>query len=139
MASCGAIELILGDTMLTAEKVHTVIIDCLFREGEDTTDHIPVSGVVLNLGFHPGRLKEHTDEIAELLAELPEGFSENMGGGRSFLDACMDKHGEQWGEHRNVDELLTLGLASGLVSYCLPREVWHVLPGGMPYFTVHKL
>lgn len=42
------------------------------------------------------------------------------------------------GEQLNVQELMILGLGIGKVVYCLPREVWSVLPGGVPYFMVKK-
>jgi len=29
-----------------------------------------------------------------------------------------------------------LGIASGKLSYLMPREMWKVLPGGMPYLVV---
>ena len=92
---------------------------------------------MLTIGFHGGRLASHRQEIHDLLNELPGTFMIEDGGGWSFLNACVDKNGRQWGEHRNIEQLLLLGLASGYVTYCLPKETWHMLPGGMPYFTVN--
>jgi hypothetical protein len=54
----------------------------------------------------------------------------------SFLNACMDRHGNHWAEHQTIDFLLCLGLATDQVAFCLPREIWAALPGGMPYFVV---
>lgn len=35
-----------------------------------------------------------------------------------------------------VEQLVQLGIALGKVKYCLPREAWKNLPGGVPYFMV---
>ena len=115
-------------------------MDCLFHEGEsipnlaDESKYVVGKGVMMNCAFHPQRLESHKAEIRQLLAQLPHQFSE--GGGWSFLNACVTEAGDQWGEHQNIDQLLMLGVASKLAEYCLPREFWPVLPGGMPYFKV---
>jgi len=49
---------------------------------------------------------------------------------------CMDKHGVQWGEHRNIEQLVVLGIAAKMVKYCMPRDMWGILPGGMPYIAI---
>ena len=48
----------------------------------------------------------------------------------------MDIHGNKWGEQIHVNELFCLGMGLGLVKCSLPREMWRVLPGGVPYFTI---
>lgn len=122
---------------LTSEKVNSVFQDCLFREGEDTTSHIKAEGVMKTVGFHPVRLESHKLEIVELLQELPEEFQETKGGGWSFLNACLDKNGNQWtGLHSVMEELFLLGIAAGKVKFQLPRHMWAVLPGGMPYLVI---
>lgn len=121
---------------LTAENVETVFLDCLFRDGEDTSTAKIVDGVISRFGFHPTRLESHKSEIAELLDELPGEFHASNGGGSSFLNACMTKGGDQWGEHRNIEQLLSLGIATGNAKMLMPREMWNILPGGMPYFVV---
>jgi len=52
------------------------------------------------------------------------------------LNGCMDIHGNKWGEQIHVNELFCLGMGLGLVKCSLPREMWRVLPGGVPYFTI---
>lgn len=128
------------DPVLTADRVSTVMRYCLFRKEECPADGsapagaVIIEGIKVGYGFHPGRLDEKRDEIALLLRELPEQFM--AGGGWSFLNACVDRSGTQWGEHVHVDALMSLGLAVGLVSLLVPRELWDTLPGGMPYFSV---
>jgi hypothetical protein len=121
---------------LTAEAVEAVFMVCLYQDGEDTTNHVKAVGVMNNVGFDPVRLESHRGEIVELLNLLPEAFHEKTGGGMTFLNACVDREGHQWGEHINVEQLMLLGLAIKRVRYCLPKELWSALPGGMPYFMV---
>ena len=123
---------------LTTVKVSEILKDCLFKEDEDQSKAVIINGVVSNYGLHPDRLKNHILEIEKLLAELPDSFHEGKGGGMSFLNACMDRSGRQWGEHRNIEELVVLGLAVNKVKYCAARDMWAVFPGGMPYFVVTK-
>ncbi len=124
---------------LTGDLVNTIFLDCLFKDGEDTSSHIIAEGIVRTVGFHPGRIEGHRQEIHDMLAELPDEFKTSSGGGHSFLNACMDKHGNQWtGMHQTQEQLVQLGIAIGEVEYCLPREMWSVFPGGAPYFMVKQ-
>lgn len=129
--------------MLTAENVGKIFEDCLFPEGTKeenlTTDPVLVDGVTINIGFDPVKIKLHKEDIYGLLAQLPEQFQELSGGGWSFLNACLDKDGKQWGEHIHVEQLLALGIAADLAAYLMPREMWPMLPGGMPYFVVKNI
>ncbi len=128
-----------GSGVLTSEHVYGVFVDCLFKEGEDTSDHIVAEGITQTVGFHPGRIEEHRQKIHDMLAELPDIFKTGGGGGYSFLSACLDRHGNQWtGAHRTQEQLIQLGIAIGEVEYCLPREMWAAFPGGMPYFMVKQ-
>lgn len=125
--------------ILSAERVEAVFVDCLYKDGEDTSDHIPAEGIVSTAGFKPSKIEQYRDEIHNMLGELPDNFRSSGGGGWSFLNACMDKHGYQWtGLHRTMEHLVQLGIATGEVEYLLPREMWSALPGGMPYFAVKQ-
>ena len=121
---------------LTANRVDTAFRDCLFADGEDRTDFVKAEGVVHTFGFHPGRLKAHESEVREMLEELPEQFMADGRGGWSFLNAPMDKNGDQWGEQVSAEQLLCMGIGLGLVRCQLPREMWSALPGGVPYYVV---
>lgn len=124
---------------LTASKVKETLYKCFFNDEELAgviASFLPAHGVAAKLGFHAGRVEENAALIKELCDQLPEAFQEKGGEGGSFLNACVTRDGEQWGEHINVDELLMLGLASGWVQYNLPRDQWGMFPGGMPYFKV---
>lgn len=121
---------------LTKKNVETIFYDCLFLDGEDTSDAKFGEGAMRTIGFHPNRLERHKAEIAELLLQLPESFRDTKGGGWSFLNACVTCDGVHWGEHINIEQLLTLGIATGQAKMLLPRSMWPALPGGMPYFAV---
>lgn len=123
--------------MIDPRDIRNIVRHCLFREDEDTSMAIIVHGVKMHLGFHPDRLQEHYEAIMGYLKQLPPDFLQSEGGqGMSFLKACVDKDEQQWGEHRDIDDLLCLGLAIKKIRYCLPREAWGIFPEGFPYFVV---
>lgn len=127
---------------LTSKNVNDVFMDCLFCDGEIENgvpiggEFIKAEGVVTKVGFHPGRIKLREEDIVSLLSLLPENFNMSKGGGWSFLQMPSDVNGNQWGEQRNADQLLCLGIASGKMKILLPREMWNVLPGGVPYVAI---
>lgn len=122
------------ESMLTAEHVEDAFRACLFKDDEDTADHVEVEGIVSTTWFHPERLGAHRDEVAAMLTELPEEFRD---GGWSFLQACQDRHGVQWtGLHQTMGHLFDMGVGLGLVRLLAPRAFWPALPGGMPYYKV---
>lgn len=127
--------------MLTAKRVDELIRLCMFTPSlmQTKTHFIPVTSIIANLGFVPDAIEEHHEEIRDLLLELPDEFrADNEHGGWSFLNACNDKHGNHWGEHTDMDKLFSLGQAAGYCKLCLPRSLWPILPGGMPYFSISK-
>jgi hypothetical protein len=123
---------------LTAKEVSETFLQCLFKNGENTENHIIGDGVMIKVGFNPERLKENEPMIIKMLNDLPYEFKKSDGGGGwSFLNMCQDKYGNQWtGLHKNMDELVCLGNAIGKLSFLMPREMWSFLPGGMPYIVV---
>jgi hypothetical protein len=119
---------------LSTERVEELFKRCLAATADQG---VVVQGIVNTAAFSPQALKDCREQIAALLAELPEQFRESDGGGWSFLNACDDKHGRQWTSfHRAMEQLFMLGLASGQVKELLPRDMWAALPGGMPYYVV---
>jgi len=124
---------------LEPSNVEEIFLDSLYKEGENHDDAVVVNGIMITVGFHPGRLASHKEEVRELLSQLPDEFHAEVpnAGGWSFLNACNNAEGELWtGEHRVMEQLFLLGEALDLVSCLLPREMWDVLPGGMPYYMV---
>lgn len=124
--------------MLTAERVNEIFLDCLFKDHELVDGRPPegamveVQGVTIRAGLCKARVEKHAAEIALLCDELPAGFKD----GWSFLQMCYDRNDRQWGDHKNMQELALLACASGKMELCAPREMWPILPGGMPYYRV---
>lgn len=116
-----------------SELTSNAFMDCLFKEGEDTTNHVKVEGLTSMFGLHPQRLEEKRELVTALLAELPAEFKE----GWSFLNLCTTKDGEQWTDmHLVCEQLVVMAIGLGLMEYCMPREMWVILPGGVPYLMI---
>lgn len=142
----------MSDPVLTETAVIHLVKACMYDEGElkesgqmawgkpavDVPEGaIVAGGVVHDFVFDPKRVEAQKESIKKLLDELPLEFSE--GGGWSFLQLCTDRAGRQWtGLHRAMEDLVVLGLAAKLVEYCAPREMWRLMPGGMPYLRVRS-
>lgn len=126
------------ETTLTTDRVHAIMLDCLFKaeeivDGEPPEGAIIVDGIVNKFGFHPGRVDANKAGIASLLGQLPASFHDKDGD--SFLNACVTNGGVHWGEHRDMQALMVLGAAADLV-WVLPRKMWIICPGNMPVFGV---
>ena len=126
---------------IDASEVEKTLRDCLFLDSELVDGKVPegaviVDGIMNEWGFNPARLENHREQVKTWLAALPPQFRRSSGGGWSFLNACMTDEDEQWGEHPDMDNLFSLGIGLGLVKCSMPRDLWHILPGGMPYYTV---
>ncbi len=125
---------------LTSTNVESVFFDCLFQDEEDKSGAIFVEGIRTKFGFNPKRLNANAPEIGEMLSQLPDQFHKGKGGGWSFLNACTRQDGQLWtGVHAVVEQLMCMGMAIGKVGYLMPRDMWDVLPGNMPYFFVSEL
>lgn len=120
---------------LNTKNVSDIFKDCLLKEiPEVGTEVIYVRGITVDIVFCPEKIEEYHLTIKELLDQLPEPFT--FKDGWSFLEACHDKNGNLWGQHKNMQELMLLGLAAGYVEYTMDREFWCILPGGVPYFII---
>jgi site-specific recombinase len=117
-----------------ADELNNIFTDCLFRDGEPHVGAIIVDGIRAKHGLHAGRTESHRNEIVAIIAEMDPSFKAANGGGATFLNLCMDKNGNQWGEHVNCEQLVVLAIALKLGNYSTShREMWKVMPGGMPY------
>lgn len=123
---------------LTPINVENLFTSCLFEDGEDTAKAKIVHGVNLNVGFNPKKLEIHHQEIVSLLEQChPNFMASGESQGWSFLNFCQDKNDEIWtGVHQICDNLICLGLAIGKVEFVMPRELWQIFPGGMPYLQI---
>ena len=120
---------------LTVKNVETIFVDCLTNE--NNPNKISCTPVIHECVFDKTKIETNAAKILELLMELPIEFREKSGGGYSFLMACNDIHGKLWtGSHLNMEKLFALGMAAGYVEHLMPREMWNLLPGGMPYLVI---
>ena len=131
------------DVRLKPEVVDAIFFDSLFRdeevpEGTVPSDAVMADGIMMQVGFHPARLKSHRADVRALLEQLPVEFQDRKPyQGWTFLNACLDRNGDQWtGDQLIMDKLFMLGLALGQVVSLFERELWAALPGGMPYYMV---
>lgn len=97
-----------------------------------------VTGILHKEAFDLQALRDRHGEIEDMLDELPDGFHAGKGGGGSFLQAGVDRHGDQWTDLQQTMEMLfMLGMAINRVHevdfFASMRE--H-LPVGMPYYVI---
>jgi hypothetical protein len=125
--------------LIDARRLEEILKECLWDDADaPPMKQMPIyRGVITNFSFDPRKVDKHREQITKWLEALPAEFHLNTGGGMSFLAACMDRNGQQWGEHRNMEMLFVLGEATGQVRCPFPRSFWGVLPGGMPYYIVN--
>lgn len=126
---------------ISAAIVEQMLKDSLYRseeipaDGKPPADAVVVEGLVRNFGFHPVRLRAKRAALVELIREIHPNFlsvSEGGGGGWTFLNLPFDRDNGQWGEQINAESLLVRCVGNGLARMW-PREMWDVLPGGVPY------
>lgn len=122
---------------LSSQNVRKIYLDCLFENEKffKAEDAITVDGLAGKVTFCKEKVEGHKTEIEEMLMQLPKQFKKSMGGA-SFLLACNTESGNQWGEHVDMNYLMCLGLSINKVSYLLPREMWRIYPGGMPFIII---
>lgn len=125
-----------NDYVLSSKKVMEVYKHCILSDDE-VCDHEPIvdftmgEGVAYASVFNSERLAEKKEEIANMVDELAD-----IEKGPSFLNLCMDKNGRQWtGNHFLMDCLVQLGFATEALCYTLDRDMWDVLPGGVPFIA----
>lgn len=119
-----------------AELVHTIFVRCLATDLIPEDEQIKVEGLVHNFSFHKASLEECGPEVLRILEEMHDTFKLGSGDGWSFLLLPFDKYGNHWCEHNTAEKLVVLGIGLDLVSYLIPRDMWDVLPGGVPYIQL---
>lgn len=131
---------------LTSENVGNILHECLFDDhelpnGNDTKpEEMPagtifVDGVINRFGLKGAVLEQHREDVKSMIEQLKPEFFPNTGGGYSFLGLPFTKDDKQWGEHINAEALYVLAAGLGMARFSLPREVWPILPGSVPYIS----
>ena len=130
--------------MLNAKVIEDAVKDCLFEDNEFVNGSPPdnaviIKGITAVFSFNPERIEKHSSEIISWIDELPEQFLKNAGGGGwTFLNLPVDRNDHLWGQQKDAQNLLVLCMAINKADYCLPRDMWHMLPGGVPYVWFSK-
>lgn len=112
---------------------------CLFnsneiKDGIPTEDFSIGEGIKTTAIFNSKRLNEHKEKIVNVIDHIHDIYL-----GPHFLQLCVDDNGLLWtGNHGVVDQLVQLGIATGVLEYTVPREMWEYLPEGLPYVCVNK-
>ena len=134
-----------GTYMIDESEVINTVAYCLYdnkelenyEEGTAPPDTVIVKGITTIFGFQPQRLEEQREQVKDWLESLPDQFRASGGGGWSFLNMCEDRDGNQWADtHKGMEGLMCLGIGLGMVEYCVSREHWDSLYGGMPYIII---
>lgn len=124
---------------LSSAAVNAAFMACLFTDEEAkdeslTSKAVVVEGIVHTVGLHPEHLESKREEVKAMLSELPDQFFASKGGGWTFLNLCETKAGERWtGLQQIMEQLCMLAIGLKLGEWCVPRPMWPVLPGGVPY------
>jgi len=127
---------------LSPDALDEVVKDCLadqdeviFRDGVEQLEHFEdftiVRGLVTAFALHKERLEVHRPLVIYWLGLLSKTFKEN---GWTFLQVPFLADGTQWGEQKDADILMVLGMGLDLVHPLLPRALDSSLVGGVPYF-----
>lgn len=125
------------DGFLTRDRVQAVYSVSYRPEGSRPTKNITVSGVTLRHTFSTRMIQRYREDTIRMLLSLHAGFRVDEGQGGSMAMMNLRGNGTPWtNDISDVEKLVALGLASGLLSFCAPRANWSKLPGGIPYVRV---
>jgi hypothetical protein len=119
-----------------AAQVDAIVRECLYPE-EITgipADAVVVKGIMRDFAFDPKAVAVQKPKIAALIDQIvADPFYADKGGGMSFLNLCMTKDDDHWAEHPTMEVFYVLSAAIGRAKFCMPQDMWPMLPGGMPY------
>ena len=86
------------DTTITVENMSQLVSntfkECLFKEGEDTSNYVIGEGIKNNFGFNPQRLEQHRELVTAILNELPDDFKKGYTFFLAFVSIKMVSCGQ---------------------------------------------
>jgi hypothetical protein len=103
--------------------------------GPDYENPLIVEGITAKFGFNREVLESYREDVITIMREMPPVFFEGVGGGQSFLNLCVTRENRPWGEHRDMERLMVLGMGLDLIECVFARPMWGLLPGNMPYLS----
>lgn len=135
------------EAMLTTEEIDVVFRSCLFNHGDPSSERVFVDSTNSDRypSFNAKRLKESQETIRKMLQALPgKPGAHGASKGRQFLRGCRQPLDlkqatlpEMYAVRDQVEaikNLILLGEACGEIRFLLPPNLWHLLPGKIPYF-----
>lgn len=126
-----------AEPVLTVDAVMEIWNACVAAPGDPEDDQVRIDGASMDGRFSRTRLLNHRMRLRTMLVELPDNFLQSGGGGWTMLNGCVDRHQRFWtSDQRTVDRLVILGIGAGVANWTLERNLWDLLPSGMPYFQV---
>jgi hypothetical protein len=118
---------------ISESRVEELFLSCL--TGGD--NYIKLEGILADFGLDKDVLEANREEITDLVKKLPGPFRASEGGGWTFLKGYRDYNGVIWTEKpAHIEQIMLLGMGIGLIEYCLPRDLWSLLPQKVPYFRI---
>jgi hypothetical protein len=126
-----------SDAYLSADRVRSIYAQCFRPEGSDSPRRVMVEGWLAKHTFAIAVLHKYREDIIRMLLSLPAGFRADVLEGGSVGLMIRRGDGTVWSaEMSDIEKLVALGIASGLMTFNAPRDKWHRLPGGLPYVRI---
>ena len=126
--------------MIDSKKLFEVFRDCLMSKKDIVNrkadvGYVLIDGIINKYCLDKCKLKKHEEFIKDYIKELPDEFAE----GWSFLNLCCDKENNQWTSSQIVaEQLMVLAMGINKAQYLVPRTMWDMLPGRVPYIRFNK-
>ena len=119
---------------ISADRVTKLFSECKLKESDFdeyglTCNFYIGEGVQGKSVFSIPRLNEHRDELDMCISQLHD-----IDKAPSFNEFYYDEDGNKWTEETLVvDMLVQMGMASSMLFYTFPDQLWPYLPDGKPF------
>ncbi|UTU08119.1 hypothetical protein CcrC1_gp433 [Caulobacter phage C1] len=119
--------------MIDPREVKALYFDVVATDGDF------IEGITGAFCLNLEALARHREAVRDWVDQIADEFQRGKGEGMSFLRLCIDADGVQWTGEQQVCELLYV-LAAGLnmARFCMPRDIWPHMPGGVPYVVFDR-
>ena len=119
---------------ISADRVNQLFSECKLRESDFDEDGLTCNfyigeGVQGKSVFSIPRLNEHREELDQYISQV-----RGIDHAPSFKEFFYDVDGNKWTEETVVvDMLVQLGMASNMLFFTMPKQLWPYLPEGIPF------
>lgn len=124
-----------SERKITTDRIKDLYGTCLLRESDFDTEGLTCDfrigeGVMsdeLSI-FSVDRLNDCREELDEYIGQLSD-----IDQAPSFSKLSFTRTGEKWAEDSGtVDMLVRMGMASSMLFFTFPKQLWPYLPEGIP-------